>query len=196
MHDDIRQTKSTGAITRRYANKFAGEAESLDAGNYIAVRNVVRKYCTIIARLRNRVSVIAVRALFLIPRACSDVVSDVSPRVHGEIVSPRRRNFRREAVVVEFGHQMSLRHGGRPRGAGDLKPQQRGLIGARSTDKSADTPSLCGRHALSRFLPLFCLPLLPPPYVSISSRAFIYFVIAHAALSAYISLQDAQSRIN
>lgn len=49
---------------------------------------------------------------------------------------------------------MSLRRGGLLSGVWDLKPQQRGLIGARSMDGKAQIriPFLCGCHVLPWFL--------------------------------------------
>lgn len=46
----------------------------------------------------------------------SDIVSSASFQVYESSYRFYRRNFSRKAVAVEFGHQMSLRRGKRPRG--------------------------------------------------------------------------------
>lgn len=112
--------------------------------------------------------------LWFYTRVRHRISSDTPPTRSPEFVSLHRRNFRRKAVVVEFGHQMSLRRGGLPSGVWDLKPQQRGLIGARSMDKSADTSFLCDCHVLPWFLfkPFYLRSVWYLSYNFISNHSF------------------------
>lgn len=67
-------------------------------------------------KLRNRIGATYTKAIFDFVHECSTHrIEHFTSRLQ-EFVSRRRRNFRREVVVVESGHQMLLRRGGRPRG--------------------------------------------------------------------------------
>lgn len=121
----------------RYINKLTGtELLEIKPRQKVSCVNVVRN-----DKIAKSNRLLARKLSLILRTGCPTnrtlhVESNTSHHVYKS--SRRRRNFRREAVVVESGHQMLLRRGWPSSGAWDLKPQQWGLIGGRSVDKSID----------------------------------------------------------